>query len=84
MSNSDARTALNALEEAAMTTPPDAGGKRFVTLPVVEDAVQHRAILYDKNGEQPLTTSSRALHKTMRGSDPDAALYWLARMLEAR
>ena len=82
MSNSDARTALNALEVAAMTTPPDANGNRFVTLPMVEDAVQHRAILYDKNGEQHYDIIS-ALHKTLRGSDPDAALYWLARMLEA-
>ncbi|MCL2140504.1 MAG: replication-associated recombination protein A [Dehalococcoidia bacterium] len=82
MSNSDARTALNALEVAAMTTPPDETGRRFVTLPVVEDAVQHRAILYDKNGEQHYDIIS-ALHKTMRGSDPDAALYWLARMVEA-
>ena len=82
MSNSDARTALNALEVAVMTTPPDQDGKRFVTLPMVEDAVQHRAILYDKNGEQHYDIIS-ALHKTMRGSDPDAALYWLARMLEA-
>jgi putative ATPase len=82
MSNSDARTALNALEVAAMTTPPDENGKRFVTLPMVEDAVQHRAILYDKNGEQHYDIIS-ALHKTLRGSDPDAALYWLARMLEA-
>ncbi len=82
MSNSDARTALNALEVAAMTTPPDENGRRFVTLPMVEDAVQHRAILYDKNGEQHYDIIS-ALHKTLRGSDPDAALYWLARMLEA-
>jgi putative ATPase len=82
MSNSDARTALNALEVAAMTTSPDENGKRFVTLPMVEDAVQHRAILYDKNGEQHYDIIS-ALHKTLRGSDPDAALYWLARMLEA-
>ncbi|MCL2679246.1 MAG: replication-associated recombination protein A [Dehalococcoidia bacterium] len=82
MSNADARTALNALEVAAMTTPPDVEGRRFITLPVVEDAVQHRAILYDKNGEQHYDIIS-ALHKTMRGSDPDAALYWLARMVEA-
>ena len=82
VSNSDARTALNALEVAAMTTPPDENGRRFITLPVVEDAVQRRAILYDKNGEQHYDIIS-ALHKTLRGSDPDAALYWLARMLEA-
>jgi putative ATPase len=82
MSNSDARTALNALEVAAMTTPPDEAGRRSITLAAVEDAVQHRAILYDKNGEQHYDIIS-ALHKTLRGSDPDAALYWLARMLEA-
>jgi putative ATPase len=82
MSNSDARTALNALEVAAMNTPPCGDSSRLITLSVVEDAVQHRAILYDKNGEQHFDIIS-ALHKTMRGSDPDAALYWLARMIEA-
>ncbi len=82
MSGSDARSALNALELAAMTTPPDADGKRRISLPVIEDAVQQRALRYDKGGEEHYDIIS-ALHKSMRGSDPDASLYWLARMLEA-
>ncbi len=82
MSKSDARVALNALEMAAQTTQPDADGKRQLSLPTIEDAIQHRALYYDKAGEQHYDIIS-ALHKSMRGSDPDASLYWLARMLEA-
>jgi putative ATPase len=82
MSNNDARAALNALEVAAMTTLPDENGVRRVTLTIVEDAMQQRALLYDQGGEQHYDIIS-ALHKTIRGSDPDAALYWLSRMLEA-
>jgi putative ATPase len=82
MSNNDARVALNALEMAALTTPPNAEGKRYITLPTIEDAVQHRALRYDKAGELHYDLIS-ALHKSMRGSDPDASLYWLARMIEA-
>jgi len=82
MSNSDARVALNALEMAAQTTPPDADGRRLISLSTIEDAIQHRALRYDKAGEQHYALIS-ALHKSMRGSDPDASLYWLARMLEA-
>ena len=82
VSNSDARTALNALELAVMTTMPDAEGIRHVTLPVIEDAPQHRALMYDGAGEQHYDLIS-ALHKSLRDSDPDASLYWLARMLEA-
>lgn len=82
MSNNDARVALNALEIAALTTPPDADGKRHISLPTIEDAIQHRALRYDKAGDQHYDLIS-ALHKSMRGSDPDASLYWLARMLEA-
>jgi len=82
MSNNDARVALNTLEMAALTTPPDAEGKRRISLPTIEDAIQRRALLYDKAGEQHYDVIS-ALHKSMRGSDPDASLYWLARMLEA-
>jgi putative ATPase len=82
VSNSDARTALNALELAAMTTLSDAEGIRHVTLPVIEDALQHRALMYDRAGEQHYDLIS-ALHKSLRDSDPDASLYWLARMLEA-
>lgn len=82
MANHDARIALNALEMAAMSTSPDADGKRLIVLPTVEDALQHRAVLYDKAGDQHYDLIS-ALHKSMRGSDPDASLYWLAMMLEA-
>jgi len=82
MSKGDARIALNALEMAALSTPPDAQGKRRISLPTIEDAVQHPALRYDKAGDQHYDIIS-ALHKSMRGSDPDAALYWMARMLEA-
>jgi len=81
MSKGDARIALNALELAVMSTPPDTKGKRMVPLNVIEDAVQHPALRYDRAGDQHYDVIS-ALHKSMRGSDPDAALYWLARMLE--
>jgi putative ATPase len=82
LSNHDARIALNALEMAALSTPPDEEGKRYITLPTVEDALQRRVLPYDKSGDQHYDFIS-ALHKSMRGSDPDASLYWLARMLEA-
>ena len=82
MSKGDARITLNALEMAALTTPPDAQGKRRVQLATIEDAIQHPALRYDKDGDQHYDLIS-ALHKSMRGSDPDATLYWLARMLEA-
>ena len=80
--NGDARTALNALEMAAQATKPDAEGKRILVLKTIEEAVQHRSLLYDKSGDQHYDMIS-ALHKSLRGSDPDAALYWLGRMLEA-
>jgi len=82
LSGNDARVALNTLEMAAMSTPPDADGKRLISLPTVEDALQRRAVHYDRAGERHFDTIS-ALHKSMRGSDPNAALYWLAVMLEA-
>jgi putative ATPase len=82
MAGHDARAALNALEMAALVTPPDAGGIRKITLETVEDAFQHRALQYDKAGEQHYDLIS-ALHKCMRDSDPDATLYWLGRMIEA-
>ena len=82
MSNSDARIALNTLETAAQSTPPDETGKRLITLPIIEDAFQKRAVLYDKAGDQHYDLIS-ALHKSMRDSDPDASVYWLAMMLEA-
>jgi putative ATPase len=82
MSNGDARVALNALEMATFATPPDGDGRRPIGLPAVEEALQHRALLYDKGGDQHYDLIS-ALHKSLRGSDPDASLYWLGRMLEA-
>lgn len=81
-SNGDARVALNALELAAQTVKPGHDGLRQVGLSDIEEAMQKRALMYDKSGEQHYDIIS-ALHKTMRGSDPDAALYWLGRMLEA-
>ncbi|MDR5709154.1 MAG: replication-associated recombination protein A [Armatimonadota bacterium] len=78
----DARVALNALEVAVRTTPPDADGVRRVGLPAVEEALQRRVIRYDKSGEEHYDVAS-AFIKSLRGSDPDAAVYWLVRMLEA-
>jgi putative ATPase len=74
----DARTALNTLELAARL----AGRERRIERGTVEEALQKRALIYDKQGEEHFNVIS-ALHKSLRGSDPDAALYWLARMLEA-
>jgi putative ATPase len=82
MSNHDARVALNTLETAAQNTVPDEEGRRHITLSVIEDALQRRAVLYDRAGEQHYDLIS-ALHKSMRDSDPDAAIYWLTVMLEA-
>ena len=82
MSDGDARVALNALEMATSATSPDAEGVRSIDLPAIEEALQHRALLYDKTGDQHHDVIS-ALHKSLRGSDPDASLYWLGRMLEA-
>jgi putative ATPase len=82
MSNGDARVALNALEMATFATLPDASGSRLIDLSAIEEALQQRALLYDKSGDQHYELIS-ALHKSLRGSDPDAALYWLGRMLEA-
>ena len=82
VANGDARVALNALELAAMGTEPDSSGRRVVTLAVMEDTAQHRSLRYDKAGGEHYDTIS-AFIKSLRGSDPDAAVYWLARMLEA-
>jgi putative ATPase len=82
MANNDARVALNTLEVAALATAPDTDGKRHIPLATIEDAIQRRALRYDKAGEEHYDLIS-ALHKSMRGSDPDASLYWLARMVEA-
>ena len=78
----DARNALNALELAVETTPPDAQGVVHVTLAVAQESIQRRAVLYDKDGDAHYDTIS-AFIKSVRGSDPDAALYWLAKMLYA-
>jgi putative ATPase len=78
----DARIALNTLEIAVMMTPPDSAGNRVLHAGTVEEALQKKMLLYDKNGEEHYNLIS-ALHKSLRDSDPHASLYWLARMLEA-
>jgi putative ATPase len=79
--NGDARSALNLLQLAVATAPQPAGHPR-VDLAVLEKTLQRKTLLYDKGGEEHFNIIS-ALHKSMRNSDPDAAVYWLARMLEA-
>jgi putative ATPase len=78
----DARSLLNALELAVETTPPGADGVIQIDLAIAEDSIQQRAVLYDKQGDAHFDTIS-AFIKSLRGSDPDAALFWLARMVEA-
>jgi len=80
--NGDARVGLNALELAVMTTPPGDDGIRHISLAVAEQSIQRRAIRYDKTGDNHYDVIS-AFIKSMRGSNPDAVLHWLARMLEA-
>lgn len=80
--NGDARSLLNALELAIETTPPDESGVIRVTLSVAEESIQQRAVLYDKEGDAHYDTIS-AFIKSLRGSDPDASLYWMARMVYA-
>ncbi|WP_066637785.1 replication-associated recombination protein A [Desulfolucanica intricata] len=82
IANGDARTALNALEFAVMTTVPGDNGWRNVSLSAAEEAVQKRVLVYDRNGDEHYDVIS-AFIKSMRGSDPDATLYWLARMIYA-
>jgi putative ATPase len=82
LANGDARSALNSLEMSVMTTPPDSDGVRHVTVDIAEEAVQQRVLSYDKSGDNHYDTIS-AFIKSMRGSDPDAAVYWMARMLYA-
>jgi len=82
VANGDARSLLNALELAVETTPPDTAGIIRVTLAVAEESIQQRAVLYDKEGDAHFDTIS-AFIKSLRGSDPDAALYWLAKMVYA-
>ena len=81
-SNGDARNALNAVELGILTTKPDENGKIRITKEVAEECIQKRALRYDKNGDNHYDTIS-AFIKSMRGSDPDAAVYYLARMLSA-
>ena len=80
--NGDARAALNALELAAMTTDPDAGGTIYITREIAAQCSRRRVLLYDKDGDNHYDVIS-AFIKSLRGSDPDAALYWLAHMLYA-
>jgi putative ATPase len=82
IANGDARVALNILEVAAGATRPGADGVRRLTLAVAEEAGQRRALLYDRDGDAHYDMIS-AFIKSIRGSDPDAAVYWLARMLAA-
>ncbi len=82
MAQGDARNALNALELAVETTPENEAGVIEVTLAVAEESIQRRALLYDKDGDAHYDMVS-AFIKSLRGSDPDAALYWMARMLAA-
>lgn len=82
ISGGDARSALNALELGALSTPPAADGRIHITLEVAQDCIQKRVVRYDKTGDNHYDTIS-AFIKSMRGSDPDAAIYYLARMLYA-
>jgi putative ATPase len=82
ISDGDARKCLNALELAALTTPADATGAIHITLAVAEESIQRKAVVYDGDGDAHYDTIS-AFIKSMRGSDPDAAIYWLAKMIYA-
>lgn len=82
MSGGDARMALNAVELGVLTTEPSADGKIHITVDVASECIQRRVMRYDKNGDNHYDTIS-AFIKSMRGSDPDAAIYYLARMLYA-
>jgi putative ATPase len=82
MADGDGRKALNALEIAARTTPPGPAGRIVLDLGVAEQSIQRKAVVYDADGDAHYDTIS-AFIKSMRGSDPDAALYWLAKMIHA-
>ena len=82
ISDGDARKALNALEIAALTTAPEKNGVVKITLEVAEQSIQKKAVVYDGDDDAHYDTIS-AFIKSMRGSDPDAALYWLAKMIHA-
>ncbi len=82
IANGDARAVLNALELAVETTEPDGDGVQHIARSVAEESIQRRAVLYDKEGDAHFDTIS-AFIKSVRGSDPDASLYWLAKMVYA-
>jgi len=82
LSGGDARAAYNTLEAGARAAQPDATGKRSITKELLAELLQRKFLLYDKSGEEHYNLIS-ALHKSVRNSDPDAALYWLVRMLES-
>lgn len=82
LANGDARAAYNTLEALVLGTEPDANGRRVLAEARLEDVLQKKLLLYDKSGEEHYNLIS-ALHKSVRNSDPDAALYWLARMIES-
>ena len=82
VADGDARAALNALELAVISSDPGPQGEIVIDLAVAEESIQRRAVLYDKDGDVHFDVAS-AFIKSMRGSDPDAALYWMARMIYA-
>lgn len=82
IADGDARSALNALELAVLSTPPGEDGTLLIDLEVAQESIQKRAVRYDKGGDEHYDTIS-AFIKSVRGSDPDAALYWLAKMVTA-
>ncbi|WP_257346236.1 AAA family ATPase [Pseudalkalibacillus decolorationis] len=82
VANGDARTALNALELAVLTTNPDLNNVLHIALEIAEESIQQRVLQYDKKGDNHYDTIS-AFIKSIRGSDPDATLYWLAKMIYA-
>ena len=82
LANGDARSAYNTLEALVFGTAPDTSGRRVILQAVLEEVLQKKLLPYDKSGEEHFNLVS-ALHKSVRNSDPDAALYWLARMLES-
>jgi len=82
IADGDARNALNALELAVLTTSPGADNVLRITLAIAQESIQHRAVHYDKGGDEHYDTIS-AFIKSVRGSDPDAALFWLGKMITA-
>lgn len=82
VANGDARGVLNALELAVETTPPGPHGVIHISLAIAEESIQRRAVLYDKEGDYHFDTIS-AFIKSLRGSDPDAAMYWMGKMIYA-